>query len=109
MTAVATMMFLGLVYIAGQGAQNAEIVSPVAPTATPVVKADLLSASERADWMEGCDPDGKQTAYCTCALDWLLNVYGRDGVIRLANQYAETEQAPQEILGAITACFELYK
>ena len=73
--------------------------TPVEPTLNKV------TAAERAEFMSGCDPDGTMTSYCECALNYLEETLGREGIIDMANNMQEGD-LPQPMVDALDACFD---
>jgi len=56
------------------------------------------------EYMTGCSPTGNNTAYCACTYDYLVSVYGKNGLMEIAFEYYRTEDFSKEMENAVIYC-----
>lgn len=58
----------------------------------------------KAEFMQGCNPDGQETRYCSCAFDELWDAHGPEGVVRVGAEYERTNRISEEMIDAAVQC-----
>lgn len=62
----------------------------------------------KSGFMEGCNENGKQTAYCECSYDLLMERYGVKEVVKMGNEYSDTGVISDEMMSVATDCIDKY-
>lgn len=62
----------------------------------------------RNNFMSGCNEDGKNYPYCSCAFYDLMKQNGEDKLLKISMQYAVDGIIPQELIDSANECINLY-
>ena len=75
----------------------------VVPTARPT-EALFDNSVFRNEYNEGCIGEDASREYCDCTYTYLESQMGVEGILRLALEYAETEELSREMVDAYMHC-----
>ena len=62
-------------------------------------------AKHKGEFMNACDPSGGQTNYCECALNVMEEKYSIVEVVKMSQEYSQTNQLTDEMYAIAELCY----
>jgi len=85
---------------------NPLVYPTTAPRVKPTKVVDRLPDAYSREFMANCNADGTVGNYCQCALDYMHDALGTEGLVRISMQYLETKVMPEIMVKAATNCLD---